>query len=463
MENEVELRRRECEVLVLAAAWADVHDLDTTATGYEPLVERAVGYGGDGCPETSEYAVHELGALRGTSSGTAEQLVADALDLRHRHPRLWDRVRAGEVRAWQAVHVARACHHLPREAAGLVDLAVARYLGQLTWGRFGRLLAAAVLQADPALTGERAEQARRSRGVWAYPGEDGLTTLVAKAAAGDVVCLLATVNRLADVLETEGDTAPADERRAKALGLLAQPARALHLLIAHEHDEDPHGPAVPDDDGHQDDEGGSRRGGLDLVAPGGLTRERDLLPRVVLHFHLSSAALALGHGVARPEHGEPTSLDQLRSWLAETGCPVTVRPLLDPAATAAVDAYETPVRMREALFARNPAEVFPFGAAVRRTLDSDHSVPYVPLERGGPPGQTGLHNLGPLSRPHHRAVTHGRWRRRQPEPGTYVFRTPHGHVFVVTNQGTLTLGCGSFAADVWRRARQEPTSEQAAA
>ena len=41
--NEAELRLRECEVLVLAAGWADVHDLDTTAPGYEPLVERAVG------------------------------------------------------------------------------------------------------------------------------------------------------------------------------------------------------------------------------------------------------------------------------------------------------------------------------------------------------------------------------------------------------------------------------------
>ena len=225
--NEEELRQRECEVLVLAAGWADVHDLDPTAPGYEPLVERAVGYGGDGCPDVSEYAVHELGALRGTSSGTAEQLVADALDLRHRHPRLWTRVQAGEVRAWQAVHVARTCHHLSREAARLVDLAVTGYLGQLPWARFGRVLAAAILQADPTTAAERAEQGRRSRGVWAYPGEDGLKTLVAKAAAGDVVCLMATVNRLADVLAADGDTTSADERRAKALGLLAQPARVL--------------------------------------------------------------------------------------------------------------------------------------------------------------------------------------------------------------------------------------------
>jgi hypothetical protein len=110
--------------------------------------------------------------------------------------------------------------------------------------------------------------------------------------------------------------------------------------------------------------------------------------------------------------------------------------------------------MREALFTRHPAEVFPFGAAVRSNLDCDHSDRYIPPSRGRPPGQTGLHNLGPLSRGHHRAVTFGLWRRRQPEPGTYVFRTPHGYVFVVTNQGTINLGSNDFAADIWRRAQQ---------
>ena len=461
--NEAELRQRECEVLVLAAGWADLYDLDTTAPGYEPLVERGVGYGGDGCPVVSEYAVQELGALRGTSSGTAEQLIADALDLRHRHPRLWARVRAGEVRAWQAVHVARSCHRLSKVAAELVDLAVAGHLGQLPWARFGRVLAAAILQADPAHAAARAQEAREARGVWAYSGdEDGLKTLVAKAAAGDVTVLMATVNRLADVLALEGDTDPAAHRRARALGILAQPARALQLLIDHRHDADTSEPGPdPEEIANPDEEHRS----LDLTAsdalagPRGLARAASLRPRVVLHFHLSDTTVAAGHGVVRPEHGEPTSLEQLKAWLAETGCAVTVRPVLDPADVAAIDAYETPARMREALFTRHPAEVFPFGAGTRG-LDCDHSTPYVPPSLGGPPGQTGLHNLGPLARSSHRVVTFGRWRRRQPEPGTYVFRTPHGYVFVVTNQGSINLGCDAFAADVWRRAKQAPARPQ---
>lgn len=82
-------------------------------------------------------------------------------------------------------------------------------------------------------------------------------------------------------------------------------------------------------------------------------------------------------------------------------------------------------------------------------------MPFLGPARGCPPGQTGLDNLGPLSRPAHRAVTHGRWRRRQPEPGRYLFRSPTGHVFLVTNQGTQALGCHAFADTVWRAAAPE--------
>ena len=95
---------------------------------------------------------------------------------------------------------------------------------------------------------------------------------------------------------------------------------------------------------------------------------------------------------------------------------------------------------------------FPCGSASSATADLDHTVPYRPPARGGPPGQTGLDNLGPLSRPAHRAVTSGRWRRRQPEPGRHLFRSPTGHIFLVTNQGTQALGRQGFAQQVWRAA-----------
>jgi hypothetical protein len=50
---------------------------------------------------------------------------------------------------------------------------------------------------------------------------------------------LATVNRIADILSVQGDTDPIGLRRSKAIGILAQPALALHLLITHRDDADP--------------------------------------------------------------------------------------------------------------------------------------------------------------------------------------------------------------------------------
>ena len=454
--NHAELLERECEVLVLAAGWADVHGIDPTAEGYEPLVERARNFGGEGTPDVSEYALHELGALQGLSSGSAEQLMADALDLRHRLPRLWARVRAAQVPAWQARKVAQGTTHLSLEAAGLVDRAVSGYLGQLTWGRFQRVLAAAVLQADPDLVEKREEQAAKTRDVFAYDGHDGLKTLVAKAAAGDVVWFMATVNRLADILKVEGDADPVGARRAKAIGLLAQPAAALQLLIDHAHDADTHPSTLGADEPPADgEEATEEHTSLNLSPPAGPINRKASRPQVVLHFHLSDAALLSGFGLVRPEHGNAQTLGQLQTWLAETGCAVQVRPILDASQTRPVDAYETPLWLRDLLLSRNPVDVFPFGVATSRSMDADHSIPYLAMAEGGPPGQTGLHNLGPHNRPHHRVVTHGRWRRCQPEPGTYVFRSPHGYVFVVTNQGTLNLGNGPFAQQVWRQAVDE--------
>ena len=444
------VREAECEELVLAAAWADAHYLDDSADEYRPLVQRACAWGGDGCPQVAEHCAHELGALRGTGAVAARMLIADALDLRHRLPRLWALVRTGAVRAWQARAVAQATHELSWEACAEVDQTLSRFLPMLAWPRFRRLLAAAVLEADPEARQAREEAARTERGVWSYEGEHGLRTIVAKAASGDVRWFMAAVDRIAEVLGQEGDLDPVDARRAKAVGILAQPARALELLMTHTDDPDQRGQDAPDPgESAEPDKDGERS--LGVVPPSGLVGQdlRRARPRVVLHLHLTDSALRAGDGLVRPEHGDPLTLDQVREWLADTGCHVTVRPVVDPVETAPVDAYEIPYRLRDALFLRNPVDVFPYGNATSRTLDLDHTIPFVPPARGGPPGQTGQHNLGPFTRSHHRALTFGKWQRQQPSPGTYVFRSPNGHVFLVTNQGTLNLGKTPFTQAFW--------------
>ena len=70
------------------------------------------------------------------------------------------------------------------------------------------------------------------------------------------------------------------------------------------------------------------------------------------------------------------------------------------------------------------ADVFPYGSCTTATMDLDHTRPYVPMIKGGPPGQTSLTGLGPMTRHHHRTVTHGGWQKTQPCPGQFVFRSP---------------------------------------
>lgn len=86
-------------------------------------------------------------------------------------------------------------------------------------------------------------------------------------------------------------------------------------------------------------------------------------------------------------------------------------------------------------------------------MDLDHTQAYLAPDDGGPPGQTGPGTLGPLSRTPHRAATSGRWRKRQPAPGIYLWRSPGGWIFLVTNNGTLPLGRSPYAQRVWEAAK----------
>ena len=148
-------------------------------------------------------------------------MIADALDLRYRLPRLWDRVRTGGVRAWQARKIAEATRGLSWQAAANLDHALADYVGMMPWPRFRKILDAAILDADPDLAAARAERARTSQDVYSFDSDDGLKTIVAKANAGDAIWFLAAVNRIADILTARGDTDPVGARRARAVGILA--------------------------------------------------------------------------------------------------------------------------------------------------------------------------------------------------------------------------------------------------
>ncbi len=113
--------------------------------------------------------------------------------------------------------------------------------------------------------------------------------------------------------------------------------------------------------------------------------------------------------------------------------------MIDLANQAPVDNYEVPDRLREAVHLRSPVDIFPYATNTTRTKQADHSDPYLDPGQGGPPGQTRIDNLAPMVTFHHRIKTHGRWQVRQVFNGVFVWRSPHGRLFLVDHTGTQPI------------------------
>ena len=156
-DNERELRRREFLKLQLAYQWAILHPA-TEDSGVEtpggPALDVLLAdesLGGDGTPAVAAFTPEAFAVAIGVSPAAAGQLIADALDLRHRHPLLWKRIERLEVPAWQARRVARQTHRLPYAGARWVDdqLATRTGCGPVI---VDRLVAHAIAQYDPEAT-----------------------------------------------------------------------------------------------------------------------------------------------------------------------------------------------------------------------------------------------------------------------------------------------------------------------
>jgi hypothetical protein len=175
---------------------------------------------------------------------------------------------------------------------------------------------------------------------------------------------------------------------------------------------------------------------------------------VLSYIHLSEEAL--NAGAARVEDVGPVLLNRLHALLGHH-CTISMKPVINlPAGHTPIDSYEIPARLREQLQLRYPTDVFPHTAAVNRRIDLDHTIPYISPDRGGPPGQTRIGNPGPYLRRHHNHKTHGGWQVRQPEPGTWLWRSPHHRIYLINANGTHPLGDTEFAQALWRAAARPP-------
>ena len=114
-----------------------------------------------------------------------------------------------------------------------------------------------------------------------------------------------------------------------------------------------------------------------------------------------------GAGVVRVEDIGPVILDQVHQWLDHSN--VVLKPVINLAGVQPVDHYETPPAISEAIGLIRSADSWPFGTCMSRHQDNEHTEPFVPMNRGGPPGQTDPLKMSKMTRGHHRIKTHAGW------------------------------------------------------
>ena len=159
------------EELEMALEWARLHpcpadelpahwgEADLHGEGLVPLA-------GPGAPWVAEFAPVDLAAALGITHDAGRQLIADALELACRLPRLWALVTAGAVPVWRARLIARETTDLSVEAALFADRLIAatpRRIGQV---QAARLVQEARLYFDPDRAIADEEEALAKRGVW---------------------------------------------------------------------------------------------------------------------------------------------------------------------------------------------------------------------------------------------------------------------------------------------------------
>lgn len=449
--------RRAAEVrdLEVLAQWAAVHSADPTE-GPDGRRARRVGNvlvptGGEGTPGIQDFSLGEIALARGTGVTATANALADVMDLMHRLPLTWAVCQRAEAEIFVARRVAKLSRHLPLDRVGLVDVAVARIIARESGGRVLDVAEAKVIEADPELHQQRWEEERRRRYVGlSRTDEAGLRTIIARVEAGDAVWVDATVARVAEIIAPQHPDLNVDEIRSVAFCMLARPAELLALLL--EHTEDGSRQARPAEDAGSEpgEDAGSEPAEppelflnravafpadlLDALRGADLTR---LAPTGVLYLHLHESVLGGADGVVRVEGLGAFTLAQLRDLLGRSR--VTVQPVVDLSDRVRTTAYEHPEKLKERVHLVTDGDYWPFATSTSRQVDYDHPTPYVDPGDGGPPGQTGTHNSGPLGRRHHRWKTHAGYRSRQCGQGRYVWLTPHGLGFLVDHTGTRRI------------------------
>ena len=382
----------EVRILQLALDWAAMHEIDPASLFKS---ERPILLAGTGTPEVGEYCVPEFAAALHISTDAGRCLIADAIELAHRLPRVWARVQAGKLPPWRARRISSSTFCLPPEGAEYVDRHVARFAHKVGIAQLDRLVEEALVRFDPEQAEERRLSAADNRHVTIYTDQtdfNGTAHIDADLDLADALDHDAALADGAARLAELGCEDSLDARRAHALGELAR--------------------------------------GTDPTLP---------LParEVVLTVHVTEVAVtgdADGPHLARVENTRSfVSVDQVRTWCGTPGTTITVKPVIDFNEHLSGTAYETPDRLVEQSALVDETCVFPWCTRPARRTDCDHVIPHADG------GSTCSCNIARLCRRHHRLKTHTAWDYVVLERGSYLWTSPHGYQFLRDRDGTLDV------------------------
>ncbi|WP_244929855.1 HNH endonuclease signature motif containing protein [Nocardioides sp. W7] len=400
--------RASANLLASAVAWAAMHSTDSPdeAASLVPGSQEPVAIAGEGAPLVAEFSVLEFAAALGLSTDAGRIYLGDAVELAHRLPRIYGRVQALDLPVWKARRIAKSTSDLPMEGAAYVDAYLHAVAHKVSIAQLDRTVEEARVTYDPAEGRARREASFEKRHFDIESQQvsfDGTVDVHGTLDLADALDLEDAVARRARELGALGLDVPVDIRRSIAVGDLARRQLSLELNAG-----EPEG------------------------------RQRKRPRQVVLHVHLSDAALGTTTSddlhLARVEETRSfVSADQVRTWCANSDTQVTVKPVIDLDGHVHVDAYETPDRLRERQVLLQHSCVFPWCRKPARRCDCDHIDP---AARGGPTCDC---NIAPLCRRHHRAKTHTRWRYDKLDDTTFVWRSPNGLLMKRDHAGTIPL------------------------
>ena len=410
----------ESRLLVLAVQWAVIHPAESVEEAETYRLhgtDTGIAVAGPGAPLVAEFSIAEFAVAVGVGTETGKKYVGHAVELRYRLKGLWARVVSGDLAAWKARQVADQTLHLSAEAAAYVDTHVAPVAHQVRPRQMNRLVEEAIARHMPAQAEENRQRAWDQRHFdvdFDAAGIAGTCPVVGELDLADAIDLNNAVTHDARTQADLGSPLTLDQRRSVALGNLAR----RDLLLDY--------PAT------------------DPAPVPRKSKKRDL----VLHVHTSEAALTTSSGsggagsnVGRVENTRsPVLVETIRQWCGHPEARVIVKPVMDLAEHVSVDAYEIPDRISQSVALRDPTCMFPWCTRPTRKLrpdehpaDSDHHQPYA---EGGP---TCTCQIVPLCRRHHRLKTHGGWRYRILEPGSYLWTSPHHYQYLRDHTGTLDV------------------------